>query len=482
MAKKTSIAKRVYALFDQLARRAALWIITSAAAIFPAWSLRDYLIAYDYFMETLWSRILIESIYFVMLLLLFYKKIRWNTALIICIVSTCLWATFLSSIAPLHVHRVGLIGIGFIFIGAALFSYLSAKALALISAITLATLLLFNLHDVERLHHIYSEGGIILITAMLFSIGFAIFRDKWIKRYIKNYLLLQEVHEELNQAHKALKKAHKSIQDSILYASYIQQAILPSNAYCSKALGEHFILYLPKEAVSGDFYWVYQEDNKVFFAACDCTGHSVPGALMSMICNNILNQLVIEQRLHSPAAVLTEARKRITQIFSRGAQTPRPDGMDCALCLWDKTTSTLTFAGANRPLFLCRSQIPEPPITHQQIKQWETFENLFIIQGDKMSVSYEEHTSKAFSEITFPIHAGDVVYLCSDGFTHQIGGSKGRTLGLKRFLKLLHQFHTLPLLKQKHLFHDALREWQGKHPQTDDILLMGIRISFSPSP
>ncbi len=293
------------------------------------------------------------------------------------------------------------------------------------------------------------------------------------------YEELEQAHKELAQAHNELEEAHRNIQDSITYASYIQRAFLPSEQYCKEVLGEHFILYLPRDVVSGDFYWVYKDGDTVLFAACDCTGHGVPGAFMSMVCNDILNQLVIEQGLRSPAEILNETRKRVISIFSRSGEEPRPDGMDCALCLWDKRSNTLTFAGASRPLYLCRSEGADLSLFNNRAKVKEGIEEVIIIHGDKMAVGYEAHVSlekDLFSEITFQVYPGDMLYLCSDGYADQIGGERGKRLGIKRFVKLLHHCYKLPPSEQKKVFQSVLLKWRGDYYQIDDILLMGIRI------
>ncbi len=298
----------------------------------------------------------------------------------------------------------------------------------------------------------------------------------WIAAIDMDITELREAYEKLRAIHEELEVLYQEVQDGISYASYIQYSFLPSERYCKEVLGEHFILYLPRDVVSGDFYWVYKDGDTVLFAACDCTGHGVPGAFMSMVCNDILNQLVIEQGLRSPAEILNEARKRVISVFSRSGEEPRPDGMDCALCLWDKRSNTLTFAGANRPLYLCRSEKINLSIFNGRAKEKE---GVIIIQGDKMAVGYEPHVSlekDLFSEITFQVYSGDMLYICTDGYLDQIGGKQGKRLGIKRFLKLLRYCYRLPLSHQKHLLHKVLLNWRGNYRQIDDVLLMGIRI------
>ncbi len=308
----------------------------------------------------------------------------------------------------------------------------------------------------------------------------------WIAAIDTDVTALQEekrkvelAYEELHQTHKELEKAHRSIQDSITYASYIQRSFLPSERYCKEALGEHFILYLPRDVVSGDFYWVYQEGDKVFFAACDCTGHGVPGAFMSMVCNDILHQLVIERGLRSPATILTEARKRVIHIFTRGGEKPRTDGMDCALCLWDKATNIITFAGANRPLYICRANTIRPEEIPEKAYVRKDFQQILIVRGDKMSIGYEEvpkDQKSTFSEVQIKVQPGDMLYLFSDGYVDQVGGRKGKKLGTRQFLALLQRYYSLRVSEQKQQLYAALLQWQGNYRQVDDILLMGVRI------
>lgn len=264
---------------------------------------------------------------------------------------------------------------------------------------------------------------------------------------------------EIIDQKKIIEQKNKDITDSILYAKRIQEAILPHMEDIQKQLPESFVLFLPRDIVSGDFYWYADTDDRVFIAAVDCTGHGVPGALMSMIGNTLLTEIIKAKGIKEPARILDHLEAGIVDAFNqRKGQGESRDGMDCALISICKEGKYIEYAGAFRPLLLLRNGVIE-----------EVKANRFPIGGGS---GYEK---TAFTNNRVDIIPGDKVYMFSDGYPDQIGGSTKKKLMTKRFKELLLQNADKSMAEQERLLYNYLIEWQGEEEQMDDILVIGIR-------
>lgn len=265
--------------------------------------------------------------------------------------------------------------------------------------------------------------------------------------------------------HKALvEEKNRDITDSILYAEKIQQAILTSTDYMDRILPEHFIFYQPKDILSGDFYWAYGfkdadgKFDKVMFAAVDCTGHGVPGALMSMIGNSLLNEIVVEMGTTEVDQVLNELRTQIIKAFGQtGAVGESRDGMDMTICLWDKKRNVLEFAGAKSPLYVIRGS------------------ELLEYKGDNQPISYYPK-SRPFSKQVIELLPGDMLYTFSDGFIDQFGGVQEKKFLSANFRKLLLEISDLPPQQQKERIIEAFENWKGDLEQVDDVCVFGVKV------
>jgi len=263
--------------------------------------------------------------------------------------------------------------------------------------------------------------------------------------------------EEVERQSKKVVELYKNVTDSIRYAKRLQESILPSEARIKELLPENFVFYRPKDIVSGDFYWVEPVAGKVVFATVDCTGHGVPGAFMSLVGYNGLNQVVKERGLTQPGKVLAELNRIAYEMLHKDRDQFIRDGMDMALCCFDPVTRTLEYAGANCPLYLMRDG---------SIEQFTP---------DKMPIGGFDLGEHTFLDHRIELKQGDTVYLFSDGYADQFGGPKGKKFLYRRFRELLLEITNEPLEKQKVLLSDALREWRGAQEQVDDILIMGMR-------
>ncbi len=265
---------------------------------------------------------------------------------------------------------------------------------------------------------------------------------------------------ELKKAYGQIEEKNKSITDSIHYARRIQRALLPSPALLGKHIPEHFVLYRPKDIVSGDFYWATETKDLFFLAACDCTGHGVPGAFMSLLNASFLNESVIEKGMTGPAAILGEVRKQVVVTLNpAGSEEETRDGMDATLAVLDKKTGTLTFACANNPLLLIRKG------------------ELTVFAPDKFPVGiYPGYERKPFTSHTLALQPGDCVYLLTDGYADQFGGVNGKKFKFAQLRRVLTEIHSLPMREQLEELgrrHDA---WKAGLEQVDDILVIGFRV------
>jgi ligand-binding sensor domain-containing protein/serine phosphatase RsbU (regulator of sigma subunit) len=249
---------------------------------------------------------------------------------------------------------------------------------------------------------------------------------------------------------------NKEITDSIQYAKHIQHAVLPGKTKLEGALPEHFILFRPRDIVSGDFYWVEHKNDRIVLCAADCTGHGVPGAFMSLLGLTFLNEIVNKDEILKASEILNNLRNSIINSMSHKDMQAR-DGMDVALIVIDKQLNILEFAGAYNPLVIIRGQ------------------EIIEYKGDKMPVGKHEGEERAFTNHKVILQEGDLVYLFSDGFADQFGGEDGGKYKAIPFKRLLQKISAEPMDRQEELLNNELNRWMGDLDQVDDILVVGIR-------
>jgi serine phosphatase RsbU (regulator of sigma subunit)/Tfp pilus assembly protein PilF len=255
-----------------------------------------------------------------------------------------------------------------------------------------------------------------------------------------------------------VEEKNKEITQSLQYAQHIQEAVLPSHKNIDTWLKDYFIFYKPKDIVSGDFYSFIPNQGKLLVAAADCTGHGVAGAFMSMIGTSLINQLVNEKNITTPAVILDELNEGIINALKQ-RQGFSNDGMDIALICLDYQKKQLQFAGANRPLWLFRNH------------------ELLVVKPDKYPIGGMQvaHTTQ-FTNHVIELQTGDSCYLFSDGFADQFGGEQGKKLMSKRFKEYLMVMQHLPMDKQKEQLEQLFHSWKGACEQVDDVLVVGIKI------
>ena len=266
--------------------------------------------------------------------------------------------------------------------------------------------------------------------------------------------VVEQQKEVVESAHHELEEKNQEILDSILYAKRIQSAILPPLKLVKEYLKESFILYKPKDVVAGDFYWMEQKNGRVLFAAADCTGHGVPGAMVSVVCNNALNRSVREHGLTIPGEILDKTREIVVQEFQKSEEDVK-DGMDIALCSIEG--NILQYAGAHNPLWIIRNgEIIETTANKQPIGQFENPE------------PYTTHS--------FDLEKGDAIYIFSDGYVDQFGGERGKKFKSKAFRELLLSIQDKDMEEQKKSIDETFETWIGDLEQIDDVCVIGVRV------
>ncbi|MEO6884468.1 MAG: tetratricopeptide repeat protein [Bacteroidia bacterium] len=293
-------------------------------------------------------------------------------------------------------------------------------------------------------------GGFALVL-ILAGVSYRSYRRKR-----KDNVLITKQKKEVEKQKQLVEEKNREITASINYALRIQTAILPSNRIVQQYLENSFIVYKPKDIVAGDFYWMETTEDLVLFAACDCTGHGVPGAMVSVVCHNALNRAVREFGLTKPSAILDKTNELVKENFSKSEDDIK-DGMDISLCAYYPKTKTLQWSGANNPLWLFKNN------------------ELIETRADKQPIGKSEN-NKPFTNHEFKLNICDTIYIFSDGFSDQFGGEGEKKLTKKRFRELLLSIQNQTMQQQGNTLDKFITEYRKEMEQTDDILVMGVKI------
>lgn len=290
---------------------------------------------------------------------------------------------------------------------------------------------------------------------------------------------LSSQYNEIEEINQVIDMTYRQLRSSIEYAKNIQNALLPFEGRIALSLKEYFILYRPKDIVSGDFYWVQDlaikkfakesdskqtiseselKKSKVIIAVADCTGHGVPGAFMSMIGNELLSQIVNINNTTSPEEILYQLHLGI-RFALRQDETSSRDGMDISICVWDKEKNIIEYAGAMNPLYY--------------VKNGE----FFTVKADKTPIGgYQKEAERRFKKHIIELDVPTTFYMCTDGFQDQFGGDFDRKFISKNLRALLHKISDKNLATQKHILNDTLDTWKGNRKQTDDVTIFGFKL------
>lgn len=275
----------------------------------------------------------------------------------------------------------------------------------------------------------------------------------------RNYKIKKQ-HEDVLRQKDIISRKNEEITADLRYSQKIQEAILPSNSFIDEILQQYFIVNIPKNIVSGDFYWVEKNGNKVIIAVADCTGHGVSGALMHMMGIMFLNEIVKSKATKEPGEIMDELRKYVmSSLHQTGEFGEAQDGMDMTIVSIDFQTYELKFAGANNPLYIINNK------------------GFTEIKGDRMPVGININCEKPFKTHTVKLEKNDELYMFTDGYADQFGGPRSKKFRYKYFKELLISISGSSMQQQKEIIEQTFYKWKGNNEQVDDVLLMGIKIS-----
>lgn len=293
---------------------------------------------------------------------------------------------------------------------------------------------------------------------------------------------LRKANDEITKHKKEIEKIHKEISDSINYAQKIQETVLPTIDILKKHLNDFFILFKPKDKVSGDFYWWTNVGNHTIITAVDCTGHGVPGAFMSMLGISLLNEIVIKEKIINPAEILSRLRTQIIKALKQtGEAGTQKDGMDMAIISINHETNTLQFSGANNPLYIIKKNKKKGESSLLKNDAVKTFAlptlpfTLYEVKPNKMPIAIYEKMDN-FTTHDLPLEKNDQIYMFSDGYADQFGGPKGKKINYKHFKNLLLENINKPMIEQQKQLNLAFENWKGSVEQIDDVVVLGIKI------
>lgn len=294
-------------------------------------------------------------------------------------------------------------------------------------------------------------GGIVLIS----FIGVLIYINSARRKRINKFLV--ENNKNLALKNEQILKQSKLIGDSINYAQNIQRAILPTTKEMNDNFKEHFVLFQPKDVVSGDFYWMYKipDSNQVLFSVADCTGHGVPGAFMSIVGHALLEKIAKQLKIYEPASVLNQLATELQNTLKRGEDSIVDDGMDIALILVDYDSNTISFSAARNPILFVRNGL---------VNQFK---------GDRIDIG--KQTNVSFNQEQIKFEDGDQLYMFTDGFIDQKGGPDGKKYYIKNFRDFIEKNASSSISEQKNRFNKEFNDWKGQYEQLDDTLVIGIK-------
>lgn len=443
------------------------------------WCLSDYFIIPEYFLPFLIFRLLVSFTSAVILLTRRLTNINIYACMFILVLGISIQNAYMWSVMDLAHFQKHAFAYMVLFIGVGMLVLWELKLSLLLTATTLiANAVFYTINSRLSIDDFLINGGLITLTVVIFCIFLIRTRYRLTYNDIKIRLelelskkVIEEKHAELVlqkieiQTQKdRLEVKNRETTDSINYAKTIQDALLPSETEFKSHFRESFVLFKPKDIVSGDFYWVYEKNNVVFYATADCTGHGVPGGFMTMLGMSFLNDIIEGRRIQDPAEALNLMRDKIIAALKQtGNLGENKDGMDITLCRIDKAKKELNFCSANNDLYIIKNKVAGSD------------KELIKYKANRQPVGFY-HLNKPFTPQTIALEDGDCIYTFSDGYADQFGGPKGKKFRYKQLEERLLQNSHLNFDTQKNSLNSEIDRWRGSLEQVDDILVIGVKI------
>lgn len=444
------------------------------------WFTSDYFIIPDYFVPFLVFRLSVSLVS--IFTLLFRKQLNINIyncmfmlVLGISVQNAYMWSVM--DLAHFEQHTFAYI---VLFIGAGMLVLWEVKlSLFLLIATVISNIVFYKLNSDLTLKEFVINGGLMTLTVLLFSLFLIRSRYRLTYNEIKSRLQLQQSKKQLEVQNEqlidqkieiesqniTLEHKNKEITDSINYARNIQLASIPSKERFNSFFTDSFVLYQPKDIVSGDFYWVYERDQLVYYVTGDCTGHGVPGGFMTMLGLSFLEEIIAGKNIQDPAEVLNMLRNKIINALNQsGDFGESKDGMDITICRLDKAANKLTYSSANNDLYLIRKS-----------ESGDRIPELFEHKANRQPCGFY-HKNEPFTAHTIDLQKGDCIYTLTDGYADQFGGPKGKKFRAKQLQETLLTHSHLPFQEQLNELQQAMDAWRGDLEQLDDMLIIGIQV------
>ncbi|MGB3466998.1 MAG: SpoIIE family protein phosphatase [Cyclobacteriaceae bacterium] len=439
--------------------RIVIWVAIIFNILF---AITDYINVQEHWKTFLVVRIASSTITFLAMVL--RKKLNLTSAqvvfvpfILISIQNAFMW----SQMDAVHLQKHTLAYMA-LFIGAGMLILWTIRYSIIIVVLSIIANIGFFLYYSELgVEEIMVNGGLLTASVAIFSILLIQTRYNLTKKEIIARTELEASNLKLNAQKEIIEENNRHITDSIKYAKRIQDAILPNDDLLKIHLKEHFVYFEPKDIVSGDFYWYSRREstNTTFIAAVDCTGHGVPGAFMSMIGNTLLNEIVLDESIETPAEMLFALRSAIIEALLQSGQGDSKEGMDIALCMIQHDEQKMQYAGAYNSLFMMRDG------------------ELTTMKADRMPIgTYHDRNEVPFTNHEIALQDGDSFYIFSDGYVDQFGGVDEKKFSTRNFKKLVTKMSTLPMRKQELALKQTMDKWKKGYDQLDDMLVIGFRI------
>ncbi len=425
------------------------------------WFVGDYFVLPAYWVPFLIFRAVTSSI---TILLLFTKKLTGfsiYTIVFVLVLGLTIQNAYMWSVmdlAHLQKHTFAymalFIGVGMLILWNWWFS------VALLVATVVSNIIFYKINSPLTVDEFLINGGLLILTVAIFCIFLIRTRYNLTRSEIRNRLALEQSRNIIEEERNIIQKKNREITDSLNYASRIQKAVIPAEDEFKKSFIESFVLFKPRDIVSGDFYWITEIDNKVYYATADCTGHGVPGGFVTMLGLSFLEEIFLILKIKKPDEALNTLREKIINSSKTSVENSQ-DGMDITLCCVDKKTNILTYAAANNSFFVLRDN------------------EIIELKADKQPCGLF-FKSKPFTFHEFQLNKGDCIYTFTDGYADQFGGpggGEGKKYMYKQFENVLLTNHKKDFTLQKQILETEIDKWKGNLEQVDDILVIGVRIS-----
>lgn len=472
-----TIVKREFDASTEKFHVVASWIGLSLNIF---WFLSDYFVIPEYLGPFFIFRLSVSTISAI--LLIFRKTLQLDiyTCMFILVTGISVQNAYMWSVMDVPHFQKHAFAYMVLFIGVGMLVLWELKlSLLLLGATILSNILFYIFNSQLSVEDYLINGGLLTLTVVIFCVFLIRTRYRLTLNDIRirmeleqSKLVIEQKHEvvlqqniEIQNQKDSLEEKNNEITASINYAKNIQHAFIPTEGKFTSNFKDSFVLYKPKDIVSGDFYWIYAKDEFVFYVTADCTGHGVPGGFMTMLGICFLEEIIARQNIHDPAQVLDLLRdKIISGLNQTGTVGGNKDGMDITVCCLDKKNKELTYSSAVNDFYIIRN-----------VEGSASSKEFLEFKADRQPCGYSD-LNKPFSKHTVQLKEGDCIYTFTDGYADQFGGPKGKKFRYKQFEHLLLNNSHLGMAAQKNILSSSHESWRGSLEQVDDILVIGVKI------